>query len=448
MDGFKQRGNQSSKFFRAHVFGRHERDPDGTHFSCGSDRLLHGNHTALIDLIPDEKDAAVWAVFAQLGSPETHLSVPVSSRGVEHEKTKVYVSVVDRHDGLKSFCAGGIPNAYRYRGEALLDDAKVYSNGRRDEPVKVISCETIDERGLAGSGSAYEYGAMSSWTVHIFFYLGQKIKPMEHLRQSILEAESKTGRRLTELRREFNKLAAGKLSKKNYKYIGTALRERKSANRKLMKKPEKGRKGDNGYGYDVDTCADACANKNEGYTIFGLEDAGECLCGENSDENFIEHDEFCYKNAAEGRKAKYRKVPADKIPPRMKHGEGGSAHCANLYELEDNSAPTLKDVAPHGNETGCWRAPEGTLNKTYENITPEECAHYAGNEPFAISAFGNENGRFTCHLIADKNSLVRHEKRGKLSKEITADEQSMPNLYQQEVCIDPDDTEHRVNKER
>lgn len=257
---------------------------------------------------------------------------------------------------------------------------------------------------------------------------------MEHLRQSILEAESKTGRRLTELRREFNKLAAGKLSEKNYKFLGSFKDKEKEG--RTMKEPSstdrdkrKGIKRDYGYGYDVDTCRKACKKDNQKrktqkkYKYFALQDGGNCRCSANEEYNKhgrwtkkkndtriitnIEDADFCWKSqqklktddtrnyyGARNDAGKFIGLNA-KPPTRVQPGEGGSGWCNSVYSMVPTSGPTLTDVKKR-----CYKAKRGGFGTTIKNITPEECAEMFPNaKELAIHAVGDEFGRFECSTI-------------------------------------------------
>ena len=278
---------------------------------------------------------------------------------------------------------------------------------------------------------------------------------MEHLRQSILEAESKTGRRLTELRREFNKLAAGKLSKEHYKYLGSF----KDPKKRLLNKPIKGKTHsgnksedgttrpwtlrdnrlmkrpstwnafneatgkvlrspdrDQGWGYDVDTCAKQCEKDNKGYDIFGLQDGGQCFCGKKAENKYKSSGEYqkgtraahCWsaRNESSSHSRQYYGPvnPSTGRPiglengTRVKPGEGGKPWCNNVYKLKAKTK--IKDV---GNQ--CYNAETGALGKKYENITPQECVKFFGNDAFAIDAYANEYGRLTCYKINDRSKM-------------------------------------------
>lgn len=272
---------------------------------------------------------------------------------------------------------------------------------------------------------------------------------MEHLRHSILEAETKTGRRLTELRREFNKLAAGKLSKHNYAFKGSwkdvkdgkfivkgtnigseiyrnknntkkkkgrTMKEPKSTNRKI-----RGKDRDHGYGYDVDTCAAACEKDNKDYNkdykYFALQDGGQCFCAKSSkaykswgynpkntkDKKYkeldIKNSKFCWKthkaltkdnksNYYGARNAQNKSIGLNADPPtRVYPGEGGGPMCNSVYSLKRKSGPTLKDA-----KEKCYKAGRGALGKPIKNITPEECAvMFPKAEEIAIHALGEEH---------------------------------------------------------
>lgn len=248
---------------------------------------------------------------------------------------------------------------------------------------------------------------------------------MEHLRQSILEAESKTGRRLTELRREFNKLAAGKLSENNYKFLGSFLDKEKED--RTMKEPSSTdrskRRGiierDHGYGYDVDTCQKACKKDNKNNKYFALQDGGNCRC--STDANYNKHGifylnrkkskgpGFCWKSQKNLKTDDTRNFYGPRETKggdpiglsdgtRVKPGEGGSGWCNSVYSMEKKSGPTLEDV-----DTKCYKAKRGAFGKTIKNITPEECAvMFPDEEQLAIHAVGDEFGRFECSTIKKK----------------------------------------------
>ena len=250
---------------------------------------------------------------------------------------------------------------------------------------------------------------------------------MEHLRQSILEAESKTGRRLTELRREFNKLAAGELSEKNYKFLGSFKDKEKEG--RTMKEPSstdrdkrKGIKRDYGYGYDVDTCRKACKKDNKDNKYFALQDGGNCRCSANEEYNKhgrwtkkkndtriitnIEDADFCWKSQQKLKTDDTRNFYGPRAikggPPigfkkrtRVQPGEGGSGWCNSVYSMAPTSGPTLTDVKKR-----CYKAKRGGFGKTIKNITPEECAEMFPNaKKLAIHAVGDEFGRFECSTI-------------------------------------------------
>ena len=243
---------------------------------------------------------------------------------------------------------------------------------------------------------------------------------MEHLRQSILEAESKTGRRLTELRREFNKLAAGKLSEGNYKFLGSFNDEKNS--RTMTEPPStnrdiRGIERDHGYGYDVDTCREEC-NKDKKNEYFALQDGGQCWCSTDKEYEKLgdfrkkgkTSPAFCWKSQKALKRDDTRNFYGPRATEggepigltkgtRVEPGEGGSGWCNSVYSMKEKSGPTLTDV----DNTKCYKAKRGAFGTTIKNITPEECAEmFPDAKEIAIHAVGDEFGRFECSTIKKK----------------------------------------------
>lgn len=245
---------------------------------------------------------------------------------------------------------------------------------------------------------------------------------MEHLRQSILEAESKTGRRLIELRREFNKLSAGaKVSdpvlgnKEKHKFLGS-WKDTQNKDKRRMVLPNKNHA--HGYGYNVDICVKKCNKHNDDndtqFNVVGLQDGGECWCAGDKEKWRSEGlagdgKKFCYKRQkkADGQKHKYVTDQQINKGLRINPGEGGGAWCNDVYEMKQNSARKLEDKKNDEGKEVCWVAGKGAIDKkpAYKNITPEECAYFMKGKPFAIDAYGDEYGRFNCYRVKDEGNL-------------------------------------------